>query len=82
MERAWHYFHTFRDVFLLGRTGKKAKAKANALSMELMKKRMVGEERNAESWTQFKKRHKRNTWRDYIRPEIDVSTSWMPTLTI
>jgi hypothetical protein len=31
MEDSLHHFHTFRDVFLLGRAGKKTKAKANAL---------------------------------------------------
>jgi hypothetical protein len=38
MEDALHSFHTFQDVFLLGRAGKKAKAKANALRTELVKK--------------------------------------------
>jgi hypothetical protein len=41
MEDALHHFHTFKDVFLLGRAGQKAKAKANALRMELVKKRKV-----------------------------------------
>jgi len=31
-------FHNFKDDFLLGRAGKKAKAKANALRTELVKK--------------------------------------------
>jgi hypothetical protein len=31
MQDALHRFHTFKDVLLLGRAGKKAKAKANAL---------------------------------------------------
>jgi hypothetical protein len=34
-------FHTFKDVFLLGRAVTKAKYKANALRMELVKKRKV-----------------------------------------
>jgi len=38
MEYALHHFHTCKDVFLLGRAGKKAKPKANALRMELVKK--------------------------------------------
>jgi hypothetical protein len=38
MEDALHHFHPFKDVFLLGRAGKKAKAKANALRMKLVKK--------------------------------------------
>jgi len=73
MEDALHRFHTFKDVFLLGRAGKKAKAKANALRTELGKKRNVDEETNAETWTPSKKRHKMNAWRDYIRHEIDIS---------
>jgi len=44
MEDALGRFHTFKDVFLLGRASKKAKAKANALRTELMKKRKVDEE--------------------------------------
>ena len=47
MEDAWCHFHTFTDVFSLGRAGKKAKANANALGTELMKKRKVDEETNA-----------------------------------
>jgi len=41
MEDALRRFHTFKDFFLLGRAGKKAKAKANALRTELVKKRKV-----------------------------------------
>jgi hypothetical protein len=41
MEDTLHRVHTFNDAFLLGRIGKKAKAKANALTMELVKKRKV-----------------------------------------
>jgi len=37
MEDALCRFHTFKDVFLLRRAGKSAKAKANALRMEQMK---------------------------------------------
>jgi hypothetical protein len=44
IEDAVHLFHTFKDVFLLGRAGKKAKAKANDLRTELVKKRKVDEE--------------------------------------
>jgi len=36
-EDALRHFHTFKVVFLLGRAGKKAKAKANAVRTELMK---------------------------------------------
>jgi len=73
MEDTLHRFHTFKDVFLLGQSGKKAKANANALRMELVKKRKVDEETNAGTWTPSKKRRKLDAWRDYIRHEIDVS---------
>jgi len=39
MEDAVRRFHTFKDVFLLRRAGKKAKATANALRTDLVKKR-------------------------------------------
>ena len=48
------------------------KAKDNALTTELVKKRKVDQETNAETWTPSKKRHETNPWRDYISPEIDV----------
>jgi len=73
MEDALHRFHTFKDVFLLGPAGKKATAKANALKTELVKKRKVDEETNAETWTLSKKRREMNAWWDYISHEIDVS---------
>jgi len=73
MEGALHRFHTFKDVFLLGRAGKKAKAKANALRTELVIKRKVDEETNAETWTLSKKWHEMNALWDYISHEIDVS---------
>jgi hypothetical protein len=73
MQDALRRFHTFKDVFLLGRAGKKAKAKANALRMELVKKRKVDEETNADSWTPSKKRREMNAWRDYISRNIDIS---------
>jgi hypothetical protein len=47
MEDTLRRFHTFKDVFLLGRAGKKEKARANALRTELVKKRMEDEETNA-----------------------------------
>jgi hypothetical protein len=72
-EDALHRFHTFKGVFLFGRAGKKAKAKANALRTELMKKQKVDEETNVETWTLSKKRGEMNAWRDYINHEIDVS---------
>jgi len=73
MEDALHRFHTLKDVFLLGRAGKKAKAKANALRMELLKKGKAGEETNALTWTPSMKQHEINPWREYISHEIDVS---------
>jgi len=73
MEDAWSCFHTFNDVFLLGRAGTEAKAKPNALRTELVKKRKVDEETNAETWTPFKKGCEMNPWRDYISHKIDVS---------
>jgi len=73
MEDALCRFHTFKDVFLLGRAGRRAKAKANALRTELVKKRKVDKEKNVETWTPSKKRREMNAWRDYIGHERDVS---------
>jgi hypothetical protein len=73
MEDAVHRFHTFKDVFLLRRAGKMAKAKANALRRKLVKKRQVDEDLNAETWMLSKKRREMNSWRDNISHKIDVS---------
>jgi len=73
MEDVLHRFHTFKDVFLLGRAGNEGKAKANALRTELVKKRKVDEETNAETWTPSKKWREMKAWRDYISHGIDVS---------
>ena len=73
MADALCHFHTFKDVFLLGWDGKKAKAKANALGTELVKKRKVYTETNAETWTPSKQRREMNAWRDYISHEIHLS---------
>ena len=73
MEDALDRFDTFKDVFLLGRAGQVAKAKANALRTELVKKQKVDKETNAETWTPSKKRCDMNTGRDYISHEIDIS---------
>jgi hypothetical protein len=73
MEDSLRRVHTFKDVFLLGRARTKAKPKANALRTELVQKRKVDEETNAETWTPSKKRRKMNTWRDYFSHEVDVS---------
>jgi len=56
MEDALHRFHRFKEEFLLGRAGKKAKAKANALRTELLKKQKVDKETNAETWMPSKNR--------------------------
>jgi hypothetical protein len=49
-----------------------AKAKANVLRTELVKKEMVDEKTYAETWTPTRKRHEMHAWRDYISPEIYV----------
>jgi len=49
MEDTLCHFHSFKDVFVLGRAGKKVKAKAKVLTTELMKKQKVDEETNAET---------------------------------
>jgi hypothetical protein len=38
LKDSFGWFNTFKDVFLLGRAGKKSKARANALRTELVKK--------------------------------------------
>jgi len=73
MEDALRCVHTFKDVLLLSRAGKKVNAKANALRTDLVKKRKVDEETNAETWTPSRKRPEMNAWRDYTSHEIDVS---------
>jgi len=73
IENALRRFHTVKDVFLLGRAGTKVKAKANALSTELVKIRKVDKETNAETWTPWTMWHGMITWRDYISHEIEVS---------
>jgi hypothetical protein len=73
MEDTLHRIHTFKDVFLLGRAGKKAKIKANGLITEIVNKRMVDEETDAETWTPSKMRRKMHAWRDCNSHKIDVS---------
>jgi hypothetical protein len=73
MDDALRRFHTFKDVFLLGRASKKAKAKANVLKTELVKKQKVNDERHAETWTPSKNRCEMNAWGEYISNEIEVS---------
>jgi len=73
MEDSLRRFHTFKDVFLLGRAGNKVKAKANARRTEHMKQRKVDEETNTETWTPSTKLCEMNAWWDYISHEIVVS---------
>jgi hypothetical protein len=73
MEDALHRVHTFKDVFLLGRAGKKAIAKANAMRMELVKKQKVDEETHTETWTPSMKLCEMNAWQDSISHEIHIS---------
>jgi len=72
MEDALHHFHTFKDVVLLGRAGKKVKAKANAMRTEVMKERKVDVETTAETCIPSKNRRKMNALRVYMSHEIDV----------
>jgi hypothetical protein len=74
MADVFYQFHTFRDVFLLGRAGSKAKAKTNILRQELMQKRKVDKKTNADTGTLSKKQHEMNARWNYIRQEIHFST--------
>jgi len=51
MEDGLCRFLTFKDGCLLQWTGKKVKPKSNALWTTLVKKQMVDEQTNAETWT-------------------------------
>jgi len=73
MEDALRCFHTIKNVLLLGRAGRKAKAKANALRTDLVKKQKVEEETNAETCMPSKKWREMNGWQDLISRQIDVS---------
>jgi hypothetical protein len=66
-----HRFHTFKEVFLLGRAGKMGKAKAYALKRKLGKKLKVDEETNADTCKESQKWREMNAWREYISHEID-----------
>jgi hypothetical protein len=72
MVDALHCFLTFKNIFLIGQTSNKVKAKANAQSTELMKKRKIDKVTNADSLTPSKKRREMNTWREYISHKIDI----------
>jgi len=73
IEDSLQYFHTFKHISLPGQAGQKGKAKANALSTELVKMRKVDEDRKTETRTPSKKRNKMNDWRDYISLMKDVA---------
>jgi len=49
------------------------KAKPNALRTELVNKRKVAEETNADTWMLSKMRREMNAWQDNISHEMDVS---------
>jgi len=57
----------------MGQAGKKAMAKANALTTDLVTKRQVDEETHAETWMPSKKRRKMNSCRDHFSHRIDIS---------
>jgi len=73
MEDTLPHFHRFKDVVLLRRAGNEAKAKANALRMELMEKRKVGKKTYVKTWTPSRKWCEMNAWRDDLSRKIDVS---------
>jgi hypothetical protein len=73
MDDALHRFHTLKDVFLLGQASKKAKAKVNVLSTELVKKRKVHKEINAETRTASMLWREMNGWWDSITHGTDIS---------
>ena len=73
MADALHGCYIFNDVFLLERPGKYVKAIANALRMELVKKRKVDEETNVDPWTPSTKQREMNAWLEYIRHKMDIS---------
>jgi hypothetical protein len=73
MEDVLPYVHTIKDVCLLGRAGEKAKAKANALSTELVKILMVIKKTNAATVRPCTQGREIQNWGDYISHEIAVS---------
>jgi len=75
MEDALSRFHTFKDIFFLCRAGKKGKAKANALTTELVKKPKVDKDMYAETWMPSMMWHEMIPWRDFISHERDVVTA-------
>jgi hypothetical protein len=73
MEATMCRVRTFKDVFFLGRAGRKSKARANTVRMAVVKKRKVHNETNVETGMPSKKQRQMNIWQDYISHEIDVS---------
>jgi hypothetical protein len=61
IEDTLHRCHINKDVLLLARAGKRRKSRANAQRKELVKKRKIDAEVNAEMWMPSKKRCKINT---------------------
>jgi hypothetical protein len=64
IEDALNRFHSVNDVVLLGRAGKQARAKANTLTTDPVKKRKLDKETKAETWPASKKCHEMNAWWD------------------
>jgi len=73
VEDTFCHFHAFKDVFLLGRGSTNAKEKLNSLKIELVNKRKLDKETNAEIWSLTKTKHEMNAWRDYLSLKIGVS---------
>jgi hypothetical protein len=65
-------FSHLQRCFLTQASRQKAKAKATALKTELVKKRKVDKETNAEPRTLSNKRHKINASRDFISHDIYI----------
>jgi hypothetical protein len=72
MEDAFRCNLTYTDAFSLGRAGKLAKAKYNAVRMELVKKRRVDKKTHAEIWTPSTKLYKMSAWWYAMSNNIDV----------
>jgi len=73
MEDAVYHFNTFKDVSLLGQASKIAKAKANALTTQLMKKRKVDTATHADTRMPSKMLLENSAWPDSISHKINVS---------
>jgi hypothetical protein len=73
MEDTMQRFHIFNNDFISGQSGMIEMAKANALSMELVKEQVVAETITTETWMPSKQLCKTNTGLDYNSYEIDVN---------